>query len=293
MLCLSVLLCDVKSHTTLHQVKIIRNSENCCPTFLEKHQQIFDLGPLFRSSSDDLDQLLALVGYENVRDERASPWPVRPFDKWVSHQPFKDGRRFQRHGRLSHLSHVPEIPAAPKLLHLVMPCWNTFGCDDALERRRMQWAQLLPGWRVEAWSGERLSKLSHGLKNAALKSLQFRKYKHLAAKYLLLSHFGGAFVDWRLNPEPLKNLQPGQNFLCLDPGPRRCFNGMVMVARPFDALLQELHVSFDFFLAHRRRYGVAVNFSVASTELGFLDLLWLHREGPGKGRCARMNFTIL
>ena len=83
----------------------------------------------------------------------------------------------------------------------------------------MQWAQLLPGWRVEAWSGERLSKLSHGLKNAALTSLQFRKYKHLAAKYLLLSHFGGAFVDWRLNPEPLKNLHPGQNFLCLDPGP--------------------------------------------------------------------------
>ena len=29
---LSVFLCDVKSHTTLHQVKIIRNSEDCFPT---------------------------------------------------------------------------------------------------------------------------------------------------------------------------------------------------------------------------------------------------------------------
>lgn len=157
----------------------------------------------------------------------------------------------------------------------------------------MQWAQLLPGWRVEAWSDERLSKLEEGLENKVLQSLQFRKYKHLAAKYLLLSHFGGAFMDWRLNPEPLKNLQPGQNFQCLDPGPRHWFNGMVMVARPFDTLLQELHISFDLFLTHRRRDGLAVNFSVAITELGFLDLLWLHREGPGKGLCARMNFTIL
>ena len=71
---------------------------------------------------------------------------------------------------------------------------------------------------------------------------------------------------------------------------------MVMVARPFDTLLQELHISFDCFLARQtesRRDGLAANFSVASTELGFLDWLWLHREGPGKGLCARMNFTFL
>ena len=82
----------------------------------------------------------------------------------------------------------------------------------------MQWAQLLPGWRVEAWSGERLSKLPMAPNDVA-ESLEFRKYEGLAAKYLLLSHFGGAFVDWRLNPEPLKDLPAGPKFSVFGSGP--------------------------------------------------------------------------
>ena len=47
--------------------------------FPYNHHQIFpDFWVKIRSSSDDLDEVLALVGYETVRDERASPWPVRP-----------------------------------------------------------------------------------------------------------------------------------------------------------------------------------------------------------------------
>ena len=34
---LSVLLCDVKSHTILHQVKVIRNSEDCFLTFFDQN----------------------------------------------------------------------------------------------------------------------------------------------------------------------------------------------------------------------------------------------------------------
>ena len=83
-------------------------------------------------------------------------------------------RRFGRAlgpGGLGECSRFPTLPTlAPRLvtwfrfqqppsLHVLMPCWN---------RRDALWAQLLPGWRVEAWSGERLSTLPVGPNKVAL-----------------------------------------------------------------------------------------------------------------------------
>lgn len=241
-------------------------------------------------SAEDLAQNLASVGYAIVRDERPAPWPrSRPFTIRAA---FRGNRppavAVQRWSGL--------IPAAVKVLHLLMPCWGE-SCDALREQHRMKWAQQFPGWHVEVWSGKR--------GGFGERDLRINKdYCRVTAKYSILSHFGGALVDWRLNPsELLENVEPDpgtRGFSCLDPGPRlfQHSSGMAMFARPFDPFLQELHhglglQTFKRFVFLRDRPNLR-NITMRKLELSYLHRIWAEREAPGtKLPCFPANLSIL
>eukprot|EP00438_Fugacium_kawagutii_P025245 Skav201299 [mRNA] locus=scaffold1317:112506:113489:- [translate_table: standard] len=231
-------------------------------------------------NTEALAQNLASVGYAIVRDERPAPWPQS--------RPFTIRAAFRGPPAVQPWSHL--IPAAVKVLHLLMPCWES--CDAVREQHRMKWAQRFPAWHVEVWSGKR--------GGFGERDLRINKdFTRVTAKYSILSRFGGAFVDWRLNPSELLEREPDgtQGFSCLDPGQRfQHSSGMAMFARPFDPFLQELQhglglQNFKRFVFLRDRPNLR-NITVRTLELSYLHRVWADREAPGtKLPCFPANLS--